>query len=511
MKNKRFSQEIAVFHGRFAPEKGLLAGYSALINAYNLKVPLPDRLSLISAKHRRYDSDEWSVFTPRYKPRDDLYDHLTFALKYEGIELGVLKALFEKVKSTEIKEIIIKDPTGKYSRKIWFLYEWLLGKKVAFPDIKNAEYVELIDPYLQYPGPSQNSGRHRIRNNLPGVRNFCPIIRKTDKLENFLSLKLSLKTDSLLEKIPKDILMRAASFLILKDSKASYTIEGETPPQTRIQRWGKAIGEAGKYPISKNELLRLQQIVIENNRFIKMGWRNAGGFVGERDRVTLNPIPDHISAKPDDLDLLMEGLITMNNKLRKSNYDPVLAAALIAFGFVFIHPFEDGNGRIHRYFIHHILAKMGFTQKGMIFPVSSVILEKIDEYREVLEAFSFPRLDLIEWKPTPEKNIEVLNHTIDLYRYFDATKQAEFLYSCIQQTIDVTIPEEINYLRNYDKMKVFLEEQFQMPDNMISLLMSFLYQGEGKLSKRAKTKEFKPLTKKEVKIIEDEYDNIFNP
>jgi len=29
-------------------------------------------------------------------PEDTLYGHLTFALKYEGIELGVLKALFEQ-------------------------------------------------------------------------------------------------------------------------------------------------------------------------------------------------------------------------------------------------------------------------------------------------------------------------------------------------------------------------------------------------------------------------------
>ena len=29
--------------------------------------------------------------------------------------------------------------------------------------------------------------------------------------------------------------------------------------------------------------------------------------------------------------------------------DPIVAAAVLAFGFVYVHPFEDGNGRIHRY------------------------------------------------------------------------------------------------------------------------------------------------------------------
>ena len=31
------------------------------------------------------------------------------------------------------------------------------------------------------------------------------------------------------------------------------------------------------------------------------------------------------------------------------------------------------------------------------------------------------------WRPTPERNVEVLNQTADLYRYFDCTEEAEFL------------------------------------------------------------------------------------
>ncbi len=99
---------------------------------------------------------------------------------------------------------------------------------------------------------------------------------------------------------------------------------------------------------------------------------------------------------------------------------------IIAFGFVFIHPFEDGNGRIHRYLFHHVLAEKEFLPRGLIFPVSVVILERIEEYRKTLEHFSKPRLGLIEWRSTEKNNVEVLNDTLDLYRYFDATKQAEF-------------------------------------------------------------------------------------
>ncbi len=158
-------------------------------------------------------------------------------------------------------------------------------------------------------------------------------------------------------------------------------------------------------------MIRLQQLVIENERFTTFGFRTSRGFTGEHDRTSGTLIPGHISARWEDLDLLTEGLIRMKSKLQTPVYDAVLAAATIVFGFVFIHPFIDGNGRIHRYLIHHVLTRMGFSPEGLLFPVSSAILDRIHEYRKVLEVFSHPRLDLIKWKPTRENNVEILNQT----------------------------------------------------------------------------------------------------
>jgi len=156
--------------------------------------------------------------------------------------------------------------------------------------------------------------------------------------------------------VHKDILLRTSAFLLLKDSKASFTIEGENPTQNRDVRWGKAIGQAGSKPLSKEELLRLQQIVIDDNRFVQMGYRLEGGFIGEHDRNTGEPIPEHISARWQDIETLMGGLLESARQMESTSFNPVLTAALIAFGFVFIHPFVDGNGRLHRYLIHHLIS-----------------------------------------------------------------------------------------------------------------------------------------------------------
>ena len=116
---------------------------------------------------------------------------MVFALKYEGVDLAVLNALFQKIEPEEIKEIVLSEPTGRYSRRLWFLWEWLRDEQL---DIKNAtmgNFVPLIDSKLQYEGKSYPTRRHRVRNNLPGTRNFSPLIRKTKKLERFIGKKLS--------------------------------------------------------------------------------------------------------------------------------------------------------------------------------------------------------------------------------------------------------------------------------------------------------------------------------
>ena len=129
----------------------------------------------------------------------------------------------------------------------------------------------------------------------------------------------------------------------------------------------------------------------------------------------------------------MNGLLHTNELLEKQQYHPVVAAATIAFGFVFIHPFEDGNGRMHRYIIHHILSKYGFTPQGIIFPVSAAILQNIVSYKKVLENYSQSILPFIEWKATKDNNVEILNNTKEFYQYFDATAQTEFLF-CLLYT-----------------------------------------------------------------------------
>jgi hypothetical protein len=504
------SIETSIFQGKTTPEKGKIVGYGSIIEHFKLPIPFPRTLSLITEKSKNYKTADWNVFPKSYQPEETLYKQLVFAIKYEGIILLVFKALFAARSKEEIQAILQIEPMGQYSRKIWFLYEWLQEEKIEVQvDLRKRKYIPLLDTSMQYAITGEASARHKIMNNLPGTKNFCPLIFKTEKLEKHIDAKLSVQKNNFLSSIHKDVLQRASAFLLLKDSKASFTIEGENPGNNRALRWGKAIGQAGEKPLSIAELIRLQQIIIEDSRFIDMGLREKGGFIGEHDRTTGEPIPEHISSKANDVEQLLNGLIATNDLLEDINYDAVLAAASIAFGFVFIHPLVDGNGRLHRYIIHHILAKKGFTQQGVIFPVSSSILDHIDDYKTVLESYSHPLLDHIKWKQTEDHNVEVTNETINFYRYYDATRQAEFLYDCVEDTLLRVIPEEVNYLQNYDIFKRYLDNHFEMPDKMVAVLVRFLEQNNGVLSKRALKKEFAALEEAEVIDIQNRFIEIF--
>jgi hypothetical protein len=307
------------------------------------------------------------------------------------------------------------------------------------------------------------------------------MITWTGTLRALTARDLQARARAAVANVPADLLARTAAFLLLKDSKSSFAIENENPPHDRIQRWGRAIGEAGRRPIDLDELLRLQRIVIGDARFVRLGLRDEGGFVGQHDRDTRTPLPDHISARPEDLRSLMEGLVAFDRSAAP-HLDPVLAAAALAFGFVYIHPFADGNGRLHRYLIHHVLAERGFNPPGLVFPVSAVILDRIDDYRRTLESYSARLLPMIEWEPTPDGNVRVLDETADFYRFFDATPHAEFLYECVERTIDVDLPTETRFLKAYDAFRREVANIVDMPDRTADLLFRFLHQNSGTLS-----------------------------
>jgi hypothetical protein len=494
----------AGFQGKLVPTGAQLAGWAALVQALDLRAPVRQP-SCVSEKHVRGSHREeggFRVFDKRYQPGDQFIDHLTFALRHEPIDLLILKRVFEAAPKAVLEEFIRSTPTGAQTRRAWFFYETLTGQMLDVDDAPNVKAVDALDPKAYFIGKGEVSRRHKVRDNLLGSGDWCPIIRRTERLEAFTRLGLAVRAAETIGRTGQHLVTRAASFLLLADSRASFEIEGERAPRSRLERWGKAVLQAGKNALTLEEITRLHGVLIEDTRFVFPGLRPDGVFLGERDHLN-DPLPEFIGARPEDIEVLCAGMLATNERMRDDGLDPVLQAAATAFGFVYVHPFQDGNGRVHRCLIHHVLAERGYTPPGMVFPVSSVMLDRIDDYRRTLQAHSMPLMDFTEWRPTADHNVEVLNDTVDLYRYFDCTEQAEFLYACVQRTVEHDLPREIDYLRRHDEAMARIMEMIDMPDRLAQNLILFIRQNDGKLSKRKREKDFSALSDDEVQSLEN--------
>ncbi|MEA3455155.1 MAG: Fic family protein [Campylobacterota bacterium] len=496
---------IIAFQNEILPKSCKLIGYSWLIDNFNLDLPLR-KLSCVSQKRlasQTIQAGKWIIFDTQLMVEDTPYHQLEFAIKHETLDLLVLKNILQAFNEYEVSKNIKANPRRILNKKIWFLYEFLLAKTLPIEDLPTGKYDNLLNEknYIVSPKPIK-SKRHKINNNLIGTKNICPIILRTKPIQSYLDTNLTDAVSSVIDKVSKALVRRAASFLLLSDSKASFEIEGERVPKNRIENWGKIINEAGKKDLDINEIERLHTMLLNDSRFIKIGLRDEEVFLGDRDRDNY-PIPEFIGAKSKDLPLLIENWLELEQKLINDEVNPILHAVIIAFSFVYIHPLEDGNGRIHRYLMHHVLAKRNFYPKGMIFPISTVILDEIEKYHEILTGHSSPLMKMIEWEATENGNVEVLNETQDLYRYFDCTSSCEFIFKCVEKTITKTLPNELQYLTSFDKTYDAINEYIEMPDNKIKSLITFILQNNYKLSKAKRGKYYSELSDKETTMIEE--------
>jgi hypothetical protein len=495
--------DIHLFQEKTVPPGSKLAGWARLVEALDIAAPVrhPACVSSQHVRASKRDEGAWTIFDKRYSPGDTLASQLAFALRHEYLDLLVLKRIFDAVPKREIEEMVQATPGGVSARRAWYFYETLTGHMLDSDDAPNVSAVDLLDREAYFTGKPRLSKRHRVRDNLLGTARFCPIIRRTRTLVEFVDLSLAAKARETVGRTGAHLVARAASFLLLADSRASFEIEGERPPRNRLERWGRAILQTGRNLLTLEEIVRLQSVLIEDTRFVRPGLRTDGVFLGERDHHG-DPLPEFIGAGPQDLAELMDGLLQANNRMREDGVDPVLKAAATAFGFVYVHPFEDGNGRMHRCLIHHVLAEREFTPPGLVFPVSSVMLDRIDDYRATLQGHSGPLMGYIEWRPTLSRNVEVLNDTADLYRYFDCTAEAEFLYSCVRRTVEQDLPREIEYLLRHDQAIHRIMGAVEMPDRLAENLVMYIRQNNGTLPKKRRDSEFKELRVDEVAVIE---------
>lgn len=482
------------------------AGYAFLLEKLGI-VGIPNwHRSLVSTTGMYFSKiqdgyiDE--VFRSQYWPGDTIGDHLEFALKYDGINLALLARIFEKVGSDALIEYIKTKPTGKYARRIWFFYEFLTENQLPIDDMTTGNYVDALETNDYFTVQNgERSPRHRIVNNLLGPRSFCPVVRKTEKLLELDSAVLQKRCEEIVTAYSPQLLRRALSYLYKKETKSSFEIEQVKSNASRTEKFIASLELAEQEDFcEKSRLIELQNRIVDP-RFADNDYRVTQNYVGQTVGYQKELI-HYVCPKPEDLPSLMEGLLACHDRMKTGGIPPVIHAAVIAYGFVFLHPFEDGNGRIHRFLIHNILALQQMVPRGLMFPISAVMLKSPEEYDGSLEAFSKPLLQVIDYQLDELGSMTVEGESAPWYSSMDMTAQAEALSEFVRRTIEEELVQELDFLANYDATKKAIQDIIDMPDRLIDLFIQLCLQGNGKLSARKRASHFDFLTEEELDAME---------
>jgi hypothetical protein len=453
-----------------------------------------------------------------YRPPEEagVLGHVAFALKHEVPHLGLLTATFRRVQPAEVGAYIAASPTGAYARRIGYFYEMLTGHDLT-PFLQGVtiggNYADLLDPAKLVTAEPRRNGRWRVLDNLPGTRTYAPLIERTAAAEAALRNDWGAETSAALSVGAGDdsLIRRALNYLYLKETRSSFAIERETPSEARAARFVEALKQAGggstAEALSETNLSALQNLIVDE-RFAERGFRKIQNYVAAT--VRWRTVIHYVPPPPQPLTGLMAGWSEAISRLEAAA--PLAQATVASFGFVFHHPFEDGNGRLHRYLLHDFMARRRVIPGGMALPVSAAILADMRGYDDALEAYSKTVEALVAYEMNGQDEMTVTNfNAIDwVWRYPDLTPQVEYLGQVLRRSVDL-VAEEVAYLSQYDALEKKARTIIDMPDQRLSALLTCIHENGGKLSNNRRKQRFTELTDQEILALETAYAEAFSP
>ncbi len=463
-------------------------GYNALISRYGLFC-VADRTSSFIAKRLsvidRTEHADGSVivrYPGKYNFDDTLSAHLEFCLKYEGVNLSALAALFEQRGADELQAWLDSKPGSRYARVCGYLYEWLNGQTLRYKLPAGIDAVSVLDDKRYFTAPAQRNRRFAILDNLPGTAAFCPLVRRTPALRAWIEKDLGANVAQVLASLEPELLERAVNYLYLAETRSSFAIEKDIPDSQRAERFRRLLERAGEdVPLDEETFVEWQYVIVPRLR-VEASFRQKQNWLSRSGRSAHGA--DYIPPDPADVPGMMAGVVKVGELVKSNTYPVVLAAACASFGFVFVHPFLDGNGRLHRFLLHHFLRLGGFTPPGAVVPVSAAMEQDIASYAAVLKRYSARRTGMLDYRLDSDANfIDVKKRPLHLYAFFDATDLCEFTFACLERAIDHDLANELAYLRAYDSAHRSLTRWLDAPQPELEKLIRYIAQNNGCLSK----------------------------
>ncbi|WP_116142053.1 Fic family protein [Trinickia diaoshuihuensis] len=464
-------------------------GYQHLIEHLNLESrvrPLEAPAYLNGSVNQKVRGHNGFWYPRKTAVEQTLIGHVEFALRNEGVNLEVLEAVFEHLPEAELLRRWSESPNSTFVRRACFFWEWLTGGNLVVEKSPSGAYVDALPDADYFTADSAHATRHqkfRVRDNLPGTRDFCPLVRRDalaagpslDELLDEASLTLEQVSDAALYE-------RAVRYLFLSETRSSYSIERETPSGNKGERFVQLLARAGEEErVTEEWLVDLQNVIVRDSYAQEASYRTKQNWLEDgTGRVTFFPPP------PEDLTRAMRGWEAFINEQSSAGghrcSNVLVRSACAAFGFVYLHPFLDGNGRIHRFLIHHVINGARRLKGGAIVPVSAVFKRHEDSYLDVLNGFSRPTTRLWQYAPGEDAPHVMSSPGGRPYRFFDATREVRFLHRMLIEAVRTELPRELHWLSGFDTAFEQLNGELNLPRSDLSALIRMVQSNNGKLS-----------------------------
>lgn len=470
------------------------------------------------------------TYVESMRPGADLRGHLTFHLKHEVLHLELLSRVFRRIEPQELARWTSAEPSGQYARRAGFLFEWLTGQELSLHAVPAGSYVDVVDSHklvAASQGHSVPNKRWRVRDNLPGTQAFCPLIRKTPDVQRAMALDVPQLLRTLALEFGEDLLMRSAVWMTLRESKSSFAIEGEADQLDRIQRFANVLARRtgqGSWPLDDAALAHLQAAILGPRVTLRQfGLRQSPVFVGEV--VRYQEVVRYVAPPFEDMAAMLDGLKVFLE--RTAGQSPVMRSAVTAFGFVYMHPLADGNGRVHRFLINDVLRRDGAVAAPIVLPVSSLISQHAADrraYDDILDTISAPLMQTLTGQYAFDPIQTVYEDRIrsnfvfsgdemarPVWRHLDLTPHVVYLANVLERTINEDMREESRYLRSHGLARSAIKDIIEMPDAQVDRVIRSVQANQGRLTNvlrdempaLADTKVWDAL----VRVISDSFEN----
>lgn len=413
---------------------------------------------------------------------DDPLAHVLFALKHEGTNLQVLSEALPKIAPSSLISELRRSPTGAYARVAGYLWEHFTGKQLTgLPELYGAT-ADVFNPKKYITGESRRDTKWRVAFNGLGTIDYCPTVERTDYLHTMIQSDILGKTAAFLNATDEELTDRALAWAYLNETESSFAIERESPGEDKSRLFVSLLHQAhDRRHLTESYLVSLQNSVITNpyekavSFRLEQNWLR-GPLRGAAGITYLPPPPEMV---PDLMGQLMR---LCNTPIAK--VDPIVMASIASFGFVYIHPFMDGNGRLARFLFHQALCQSGRLEEGLLLPVSAAMKRHESEYLSVLREYSRPARDLwtVQWIDHEQYDFR-FNGMASAYQYWNATRCVEFGYKMADEALEVDIRKETEFLDNHDKILKQVNQEVDVRESTLSALIRFCLNNHGAVSK----------------------------